>query len=152
MNSTNFGIAVVRRILIQLADALISLHSIEIIHRDLVLRNILLSFDHQTAYLCDLDCPLGSFDCPEIADVSARDLELKEDPYSKKSDVYMFGRLIAEFILKNGTRTRWQGAEGGNWFPPAPFDSVVRACCDRAVCATGYATGQGYVRGDSNSE
>ncbi|KAJ7291248.1 hypothetical protein C8J57DRAFT_212681 [Mycena rebaudengoi] len=60
------GIAAVKRILLQIVEALISLHDIGIIHRDLVVRNILGSSDYQTAYVCDLECFLGSVECPEI--------------------------------------------------------------------------------------
>jgi hypothetical protein len=122
------GIAERKRILLQLADALISLHSIGLIHRDLALRNILASPDYRTAYLCDLECCYGSSPCPEIADAYAHGLDLSAVPYSRKSDVYMFGQLMADLILCNGTRTRWQGILGGNWLPPAPFRSIVLAC------------------------
>ncbi|KAJ6602482.1 kinase-like domain-containing protein [Mycena vulgaris] len=120
------GIAAVKRILVQLAAGLIALHEIGIVHRDLALRNILGSSDYQTAYICDLECLWGSDGCPEIADTLQ--LDISEIPYYKESDVYMFGRLMTDFILRNGVRTRWQGIPGGNWLPPAPFRSIVVAC------------------------
>jgi serine/threonine protein kinase len=43
------GIVAVKRVLLQIAEALISLHDIGMIHRDLVVRNILGSSDYQTA-------------------------------------------------------------------------------------------------------
>ncbi|KAJ7677286.1 hypothetical protein B0H17DRAFT_1207198 [Mycena rosella] len=72
-------------------------------------------------------------DCPEIADALAlaalsRNLDLSSVPYSEKSDVYMFGRLMTDVVLSNTTRTYWQGIDGGNWLPPAPFRSVVLDC------------------------
>ncbi|KAJ7216635.1 kinase-like domain-containing protein [Mycena pura] len=124
------GIAAVKRILLQIAEALISLHDIGMIHRDLVVRNILGSSDYQTAYLCDLECFLGSWECPEIAGTGDAGGSAREavPAYSEKSDVYMFGRLMTDFILCNNSRTRWQGIPGGNWLPPAPFRAIVIAC------------------------
>ncbi|KAJ7253080.1 kinase-like domain-containing protein [Mycena haematopus] len=124
------GIAAVKRILLQIVEALISLHDIGIIHRDLSVRNILGSSDYQTAYLCDLECFLGSWECPEIAGADGVEgSALGAAPaYSEKSDVYMFGRTMTDFILRNNTRTRWQGIAGGNWLPPAPFRHIVIAC------------------------
>ncbi|KAJ7499364.1 kinase-like domain-containing protein [Mycena latifolia] len=125
----NPGIVAARRILLQLAEAVISLHSAGIIHRDLALRNILASSDCQTAYLCDLEGCWGSEDCPEIADASRLDVSLLSTvPYSEKSDVYMFGRLTTDLILLNSPQTRWQARPDGNWLPPAPFRSIVVAC------------------------
>ncbi|KAJ7870598.1 hypothetical protein B0H14DRAFT_3439959 [Mycena olivaceomarginata] len=45
------GIGEIKRILLQLAEAVISLHSIGLIRRDVALRNILASSDKQTAYV-----------------------------------------------------------------------------------------------------
>lgn len=120
------GVAYFRRVLLQLAQAIIGLHSVGICHRDLALRNVLASLDYQTAYLCDLECQAGSEECPEIAGTYR--LELSSVPYTEKSDVYMFGRLITDLILANTTWTRWQGIDGGNWLPPSPFRSIVLDC------------------------
>jgi len=128
LGMTNRGIVAVKRILLQLAEALISLHSIGIIHRDLHPRNVLASSDYRTAYLCDLESGWGSTECPEITDALARGLNLSAVPFSEKSDVYMFGRLMTDIILSNNIKTRWQGMSGGNWLPPAPFRSIVLAC------------------------
>ncbi|KAJ6586553.1 kinase-like domain-containing protein, partial [Mycena sp. CBHHK59/15] len=122
------GLAAVKRILLELAEAVLSLHSIGIIHHDLALRNVLASSDYQTAYLCDLESCWGSEECPEIAGTFR--LEISAVPYSEKSDVYMFGRLMTDFILANNPWTRWQGIPGGNWLPPAPFRSIVLACLE----------------------
>ncbi|KAJ7079370.1 kinase-like domain-containing protein, partial [Mycena crocata] len=124
--SRTIGIAAVKRILLQLADAVLGLHAVGIIHRDLALRNILGSADFQTVYLCDLEGCWGSAECPEIAGASPASAA----PYSEKSDVYMFGRLVTDFILRNSPWTRWQCLPGGNWLPPAPFRAIVLACLE----------------------
>ncbi|KAJ7690057.1 hypothetical protein B0H17DRAFT_1290651 [Mycena rosella] len=55
LSMNTIGVITLKRILLQVAEALIQLHSTGIIHRELALRNILGSSDHQTAYLCDLE-------------------------------------------------------------------------------------------------
>lgn len=124
--ASNNSIISLKRILIQLAEAVISLHLLGIIHHDLHIDNVLGSPDYLTAYLCDLECYWGSDECPEISGTLSR--PLSETPYSEKSDVYMFGRLMTDFIMGNGPRTRWQAIVGGNWLPPAPFHSIALAC------------------------
>ncbi len=104
----------------------VSLHSIGLLHRDLALRNILASSDFQTAYLCDLEGAYGSEESPEIADAAHLDRTAK--PFSVASDVYMFGRLMADLILGNNTWTCWQGTFGGTQLPPAPFRDIVLLC------------------------
>ncbi|KAJ7042161.1 hypothetical protein C8F04DRAFT_1229917 [Mycena alexandri] len=51
----------------------------------------------------------GSTEFPEIWDGFAHGLAMSVMPYSEKSDVYAFGRLMANFILFNNIRTPWQG-------------------------------------------
>ncbi|KAJ7814133.1 hypothetical protein B0H14DRAFT_2850951 [Mycena olivaceomarginata] len=93
-----------------LADALISLHSIGLIHRDLALRNILATPDYRTAYLCDLECCYGSSQCPRLQTHSHTAWTCRRFP-----------------TLGNPTST-CLGILGGNWLPPAPFRSIVLAC------------------------
>ncbi|THU75169.1 kinase-like protein [Dendrothele bispora CBS 962.96] len=115
-----------RRLFLQLANAVIYLHDRGIIHRDLALRNILVSRDHQNLILCDLESRYGSHVCPEIA--LARDQRLPEQdlPYSEKTDVFCFGTTMADFILATNVRTPWQYTD--NFVPPKPFDVIFRAC------------------------
>lgn len=115
-----------RQLLIELADAVIFLHSQGIIHRDLAPRNILATSDRQHLLLCDLESKYGSNYCPEIALARDRNLPESEIPYSEKSDVFCFGTTVADFILANTVRTPWQYT--GNFVPPAPFDKILQAC------------------------
>ncbi|KAJ3861015.1 kinase-like domain-containing protein [Lentinula novae-zelandiae] len=120
-----------KRILLQLADAIIFLHSRGIIHRDIALRNILASKDRQNIVLCDLESQYGSHMCPEIS--FARFQQGLPDsglPYSEKSDVFCFGTTMADFILVNHIQTPWQYFSG-SFIPPPPFDEIVRACIRR---------------------
>ncbi|KAK7006199.1 Serine/threonine-protein kinase PLK4 [Favolaschia claudopus] len=121
------GIALFKRILLQLAQALIALHLIGIIHRDIHIANILISSDHQPDRLL----------CPEISDAyaSRANIPTAQAPYSEKSDVFMFGSFMAEMILQNTVRMPWQVGEDGDWVPPAPFRSIVLACVAREPSA-----------------
>ncbi|KAJ3848180.1 kinase-like domain-containing protein [Lentinula lateritia] len=101
------SISVYKRILLQLADAIIFLHSRGIIHRDIALRNILASKDRQNIGLPDSGLP-----------------------HSEKSDVFCFGTTMANFILVNHIQTPWQNFSG-SFIPPPPFDEIVRACLKR---------------------
>ncbi|KAJ7253086.1 hypothetical protein B0H12DRAFT_1293500 [Mycena haematopus] len=120
------GIAAVKRILLQIVDALISLHDIGIIHRDYSSRPVC----SQHSWILRLSVCTFIWECPEIAGVGGvtGSAIVAVPAYSEKSDVYMFGRLMTDFILRNNSWTRWQGIPGGNWLPPAPFRSIVIAC------------------------
>ena len=98
------SVAKFKRVLLELAQAVSELHSVGICHRDLALRNVLGSLDYQTAYLCDLECQAGSEECPEIA--GKYRLGLSSVPYTEKSDVYMFRRLITDFIQHSDSLAR----------------------------------------------
>ncbi|KAF5380676.1 hypothetical protein D9757_007073 [Collybiopsis confluens] len=119
------GISEFRRLFLELADAIIFLHSKGIIHRDLAPRNILVASDRRVV-LCDLEADYGSSYCPEVARARDQGLSDSEIPYSEKSDVFCFGTMIAELILANNVRTPWQFT--GNFAPPVPFNRVFRSC------------------------
>ncbi|KAJ4498808.1 kinase-like domain-containing protein [Lentinula lateritia] len=125
------SISVYKQILLQLADAIIFLHSRGIIHRDIALRNILASKDRQNIVLCDLESQYGSHMCPEISFARFQQgIPDSELPYSEKSDVFCFGTTMADFILVNHIQTPWQYFSG-SFIPPPPFDEIVRACIKR---------------------
>ncbi|KIK61847.1 hypothetical protein GYMLUDRAFT_165590 [Collybiopsis luxurians FD-317 M1] len=123
------SIAEYRRLFIEFTDAIIFLHSNGIVHRDLAVRNLLVSNDRQHLILCDLESQYGSNFCPEIAQARDENLPESEIPYSKKSDVFCFGTTVADFILANNVRTLWQYT--GNFVPPAPFDRILQVCIRR---------------------
>ncbi|KAF8067496.1 kinase-like domain-containing protein [Lyophyllum atratum] len=114
-------IAVFRRWSLQLAEAVCFLHSLGIIHRDLHMRNVLVTADYQNMLLCDFEYRWGSSEAPEIR----RSLYLphSEIPYTEKSDVYCFGLTLNNLIMGNHTRNPWV-----HWTAPPPFSSILQAC------------------------
>ncbi|KAF9065979.1 kinase-like domain-containing protein [Rhodocollybia butyracea] len=134
------SLATMKHLILNLADAVVYLHSIGIIHRDLALRNILLapslftSSDGHTqtrdAILCDLECYIGSFEVPEIHEARYMGLPVEKYPYSEKSDVYGFGKMITDFIRSDLAWTMQQP-----WLPPPPFDEIVVLCTQDEVDA-----------------
>ncbi|KAF8070066.1 kinase-like domain-containing protein [Lyophyllum atratum] len=114
-------IAVLRRWSLQLAEAVSFLHSLGIIHRDLHIRNVLVTADFQNMLLCDFECHWGSSEAPEIR----RSLHLShsERPYTEKSDVYCFGLMLNSIIMVNLPRNPWV-----HFTAPPPFSSILQAC------------------------
>ncbi|KAF8070067.1 kinase-like domain-containing protein [Lyophyllum atratum] len=114
-------IALLRRWSLQLAEAVCFLHSLGIIHRDLNIRNVLVTADYQNMLLCDFECRWGSSEAPEIW----RSLHLShsEIPYSEKSDVYCFGVMLNNLIMANNPRNPWV-----HFTVPPPFSSILQAC------------------------
>ncbi|KAF8058014.1 kinase-like domain-containing protein [Lyophyllum atratum] len=120
-------IALLRRWSLQLAEAVCFLHSLGIIHRDLHMRNVLVTADYQNMLLCDFECRWGSGDAPEIRRLL--DLSHSGRPYSEKSDVYCFGFTLNNLILANHPRSPWV-----HWTAPPPFSSILQACkCENPV-------------------
>ncbi|GLB42707.1 putative protein kinase domain containing protein [Lyophyllum shimeji] len=112
-------IALLKRWAVQLAEAVCFLHSIGIIHRDLHVRNVLVTKDKQNMILCDLECRWGSDDAPEIC---PDDWDY-ERPYTEKSDVYCFGKMLNDVIMGAEPKNPWV-----SWSAPAPFSSIVETC------------------------
>ncbi|KAF9020347.1 hypothetical protein BDP27DRAFT_1439602 [Rhodocollybia butyracea] len=113
------SLATMKHLILNLADAVVYLHSIGIIHRDLA-----------DAILCDLECYIGSFEVPEIHEARYMGLPVEKYPYSEKSDVYGFGKMITDFIRSDLAWTMQQP-----WLPPPPFDEIVVLCTQDEVDA-----------------
>ncbi|KAG6848427.1 hypothetical protein H0H93_000256 [Arthromyces matolae] len=115
------SLATIKRWCIQLVEGLIILHENGILHRDLELRNLLVSLDGQTAIICDLEGHWGCHRAPELLDWEH--LDPTQRPFTEKSDIYGFGDLLASFVIGCEPVNNWVPHE-----PPEPFAIVVRAC------------------------
>ncbi|RHZ08803.1 hypothetical protein DYB31_005994 [Aphanomyces astaci] len=94
--------------MLAIAEGLVYLHSMDVIHRDLKSRNVLLDFQK----------------APEI---------LKENYYTVAADVYSFGMVITELDTHEIPYANKINGKGHSWFPPAP--SMVGAAAATATDA-----------------
>lgn len=107
-----------KRALLQLVDGLAFLHSIGIVHRDLVMKNILVGEDRQII-IADLETTWNSYAC------RAPELWVDRPVHTAASDIYSLGNLIWELTFRNQVRMlSFQYA-----FPvPPPFADIYYAC------------------------
>lgn len=101
--------------MLDLVDAVTELHAAGIIHRDLVLRNIL---EADPLIVCDLQCRYSSFICraPGVMDWETAQ-------YSTASDVYALGYCLCEMCYANTPFTPFADHP-----VPPPFDTIISAC------------------------
>jgi serine/threonine protein kinase len=100
-----------------LIDAVTYLHSRGIVHRDLVLRNLLLSEDPtKSIVIADLQTRWGSGPClaPEC---------WEQQNFTFASDVYAIGKCLMEFTVMPTPRHQFV-----KYTVPAPFDVIHAAC------------------------
>ncbi len=112
---SNLGIY--KRWLLQMIDALETLHSLDIIHRDLRIENRLWSPDGDRLVVCDLESRWGLRIAPEIAG------EGLDAGWTAQSDVHDIGNCIKCMVYANAPITSQV-----DWPVPAPLDSIVEAC------------------------
>ncbi|KAF8601329.1 kinase-like protein [Ceratobasidium sp. AG-I] len=105
----------IKKWMLDLIDAVAELHAMGIIHRDLVLRNIL---EADPLIVCDLQCRYSSFICraPEVMDWETAQ-------YSAASDVYALGYCLREMCYANTPFTPF-----ADYPVPPPFDVIFSAC------------------------
>ncbi|KAK0741737.1 kinase-like domain-containing protein [Apiosordaria backusii] len=104
--------------ILQLIDGLRCLHSLEIIHRDLRIDNLVFSRDNSRLLICDLESRWGNRLAPEISRRPVLDAG-----WTKKSDIYDLGMTIKGMIYGNTPITNLV-----EWHAPPPLDDIVASC------------------------
>jgi serine/threonine protein kinase len=115
-------IATVKQFMLHLIDAVADIHSRSIIHRDLVLRNLLYSGDiSKPVVIADLQSHWGSGPCaaPEVRD---------QKNFSTASDVYALSTCLMQFILVVTPRHPFV-----EYAIPAPFDAIYKVCAEEEI-------------------
>ncbi|KAG5756991.1 hypothetical protein H9Q72_005617 [Fusarium xylarioides] len=104
--------------ILQLVDGLRYLHSLDIVHRDLRIDNLVFSHDGSRLVICDLEGHWGNRHAPELSR-----LYTLETNWTKASDIYDLGMTIKGMIYGNTPITNVV-----EWAVPYPLDKVVEAC------------------------
>ncbi|KAK3376201.1 kinase-like domain-containing protein [Lasiosphaeria ovina] len=104
--------------ILQLINGLRTLHSLEIVHRDLRIDNLVFSHDGSRLLICDLESRWGNRLAPEIPR-----RPVPGAGWTEKSDIYDLGMTIKGMIYGNTPITNLI-----EWNVPAPLDAVVAAC------------------------
>jgi hypothetical protein len=104
--------------ILQLVDGLRCLHSLDIVHRDLRIDNLVFSDDGSRLVICDLEGRWGNRLAPEVT----RHHTL-EGNWTKASDIYDLGVTIKGMVYGNTPITNLV-----EWQVPPPLDRIVEAC------------------------
>jgi hypothetical protein len=104
--------------ILDLIDALICLHSLGIVHRDLRLDNCLFSHDGTRLILCDLESRYRQRSPPEFTSNG-----LDDAGWSFKSDIYCMCDCIKCMVYSNSPLTAYV-----DWPVPKPLQVIVTAC------------------------
>jgi len=115
--------------MLQIVDGVAFMHSLGLIHRDLLARNILVGKpvvvdDHLASnpvqanpvVLCDLQCRHASLKAPEVC---------RNGVFTPASDVYCLGYVLWQLCYYNNPIDRFVLHDIP---PPAPFDTIFEEC------------------------
>ena len=118
--------ALFRQWALQWAEALCYLHSIGIVHRDVAVRNAMVTADGQNLVVIDLESQYGSNDAPELTLLWRKDPDADPDtlPYTEKTDVFMLGLMLKCMYLGRPPYHFWER----DVTLPAPLDDILGRC------------------------
>ncbi|KAB8532583.1 hypothetical protein FH972_025528 [Carpinus fangiana] len=111
-------LASIKQWLLDLINGLQCLHSLDIVHRDLRIANVVFSNDHKNMLICDLEGRWGNRNAPEVLHNQSTDCG-----WSEKSDIYDIGPLIKGMYYANAPINSFV-----EWPVPSPLDRIVNAC------------------------
>jgi len=116
-NTDDCRVQNIRRWMLDVIDGVAVLHSLGIIHRDLVMRNIL---EAEPLVICDLQCLHATGHCTPF-EIDGGDYR----KFSFASDVFALGALLWECCFYNSPHNRDVLLDNP---PPAPFHDIFMAC------------------------
>jgi serine/threonine protein kinase len=119
----------IKKWMLQIIDGVAFMHSLGLIHRDLIARNILIgksaaidnhpasdTFATNPVVLCDLQCRHASLKAPEVC---------RNGAFTPASDIYCLGYVLWQLCYYNNPIDRFVLHD---FPPPAPFDTVFKEC------------------------
>lgn len=113
------SIAAYKSWILQIIQGLETLHSVNIVHRDLRMDNFLFSEDGKLLLICDLESRWGNRAAPEVSFEGGE----FDSGWSVKSDIFDIGDCIKGMVYANApfmNEVEWQ--------VPPPFDVLVDVC------------------------
>ncbi|KAG6367252.1 hypothetical protein INS49_001438 [Diaporthe citri] len=112
-----YPLATYKTWILQVIDGLRCLHSVEIVHRDLRIDNLVVA-ESSRLVIIDLESRWGNRLAPEV---SRR--PILDAGWTEKSDIYDLGYLVKEMIYGNVAITNLV-----DWPVPPPLQAIVEAC------------------------
>jgi hypothetical protein len=128
MNRGKNRVLNIKKWMLQIIDGVAFMHSLGLIHRDLIARNILIgksaaiddhaydTFATNPVVLCDLQCHHATLKAPEVC---------RNGAFTPASDIYCLGYVLWQLCYHNNPIDRFVLHD---FPPPAPFDTIFKEC------------------------
>lgn len=126
------SLSVYKAWLLQVIDGLRCLHSLEIVHRDLRIDNLVFAAGTSRLLICDLESRWGNRLAPGISRQP-----ILNAGWTEKSDIYDLGYVIKGMIYGNSPITNLV-----EWRVPPPLDAIVTSCMYKSLTEGATKLGQ----------